>query len=149
MPTRRVIKSALAGFLGTFTSRYSDYEGYWLLGLVEPELRQSTLDLLAGAPRDPTPSAAWRRLAVRRFAEQVAKSGLTLAIVREAVLETAARPGSEVGRADEHRAEGHTVDFVVRVVLDTGRAYERTASVFIAPHDPARERRRVKAQWGT
>ena len=32
MVRRQVIKGALRGFLGTFTSRYSDFHGYWLLG---------------------------------------------------------------------------------------------------------------------
>ena len=34
MPTRRVIKSVLHNFLGTYTSRYSDYNGYWLFGFM-------------------------------------------------------------------------------------------------------------------
>ena len=38
MPTRRVIKSVLRNLLGTLTSRYSDWHGYWLLGFVVKDL---------------------------------------------------------------------------------------------------------------
>ena len=34
MPTRNALKGVLAGFLGTYTSRNSDYRGYWLLGFL-------------------------------------------------------------------------------------------------------------------
>ena len=34
IPARRHLKSVLAGFLGTYTSRYSDFQGYWLFGFI-------------------------------------------------------------------------------------------------------------------
>ncbi len=51
MACRNAIRGALNGFLGTYTSRYSDFGGYWLFGLVANELRQLQIDLLA--PHDP------------------------------------------------------------------------------------------------
>ena len=38
MPRRRTIKGVLDNFLGTYTSRYSDYDGYWLFGMVVGEV---------------------------------------------------------------------------------------------------------------
>ena len=34
MATRRVIKSVLSNFLGTYVSRYSEYDGYLLFGFL-------------------------------------------------------------------------------------------------------------------
>lgn len=34
MARRRVIKSVLHNFLGTYISRYSDFRGYWLFGFL-------------------------------------------------------------------------------------------------------------------
>jgi hypothetical protein len=52
MPTRRVIKSVLDGFLGTYVSRYSDFGGYWLLGQVLDDLDGLEIDLLASVASD-------------------------------------------------------------------------------------------------
>jgi hypothetical protein len=149
MPRRRALKSVLSGLLGTFTGRNSDYRGYWTLGQLEPELSSWRADLL-NPPHDPsTISDVAARQATRRFAEQLAKHGLTPSIVVEAQLESAMRPEPVTDWAGDHRASGHLVDFVAYAVTDTGRRYERTASVFVAPHSVSREFRRSREHWGT
>ncbi len=35
---RRIIKAVLDNFLGTYTSRYSDFHGYWLFGFLVKDL---------------------------------------------------------------------------------------------------------------
>jgi hypothetical protein len=47
MATRRVIKSVLRNFLGTYTSRYSEIRGYWLFGFLVPDLGELHFDLLS------------------------------------------------------------------------------------------------------
>lgn len=47
MPTQRAIRGVLGNFLGTYTSRYSEHDGYWLFGLVVAELGELEVNLLA------------------------------------------------------------------------------------------------------
>ncbi len=76
MANRRVIKSCSSrrNFLGTYTtSRYTDYEGYWLpFGLLPGDIGQLTFDLLAqGGNSDVSPLTAAEQWATMRFADQV------------------------------------------------------------------------------
>ena len=148
MATRRVIKSALSAFLGTYTSRNSDLQGYWLFGQVEPTLRLFSIDLLASPPDDCNPQAAAHRIAVPRYTEQLAISGLTPEVVREARLEAVPHPDPVSGLVGDYPADGHLVDFTLIAVMDDGRTYRKDTTVFVAPHDPRRERRRGTENWG-
>jgi hypothetical protein len=37
---KRIINGVLDNFLGTFTSRYSNYSGYWVFGMMVEETRK-------------------------------------------------------------------------------------------------------------
>ena len=52
---------------------------------------------------------------------------------------------SAAGTINGHNATGHIVRFRARAVTDLGRSYERTASIFVAPHDPMIESRSLRA----
>lgn len=52
------MKSVLRGFLGTYTSRYSDYRGYWVHGQLPPDLLECTIDLLGSASLRDGPTEA-------------------------------------------------------------------------------------------
>jgi hypothetical protein len=134
--------------LGTYTSRYSDHRGYWLHGQLPSDLLECAFDLLGSARLPDGPTEAARRLAVRRFAEQLHKSGLTLDVVREATLHIARAAEMVEGRQGDFVAVGRMVRFSARSVMDNGRVYEDQRTVFVAPHDPERERRRLEADWG-
>ena len=55
MTTRKAMKGVLDGFLGTYMSRYSHYEGYWLFGFLICDLPCLRVDLLSdGARADET-----------------------------------------------------------------------------------------------
>jgi hypothetical protein len=148
MPRRRAIKGALAGFLGTFTSRYLDYKGYWLMGMVATNLWDWNIDLLGVAPVEDTPEAAFRRLAIHLFAEQVSKSGIPISAVATAELETAAQPEIVRGLVGYKTAEGHIVTFIASATMNTNRSYQCERAVSVAPHNPERERRRRVENWG-
>ncbi len=75
------MQSVLEGILGTFTSRYSGLRGYWFHGQLPFHTVELDIDLMATPPSENTPEAAARRIAVRRFEEQLAKSGLDVAVV--------------------------------------------------------------------
>lgn len=142
------MKSILEGFLGSFTSRYSDIDGYWLHGLIRYGSVNLDVDLMASPPDDRTSEAAARRLAVNRFSELLTKVGLDAGRVAEARL--TARAGAEIvqGWHGQELGEGRMVEFGATAVMDNGRRYERTRTVFVAPHDPTRESRRRPADDG-
>lgn len=147
MPSRRRIKGALSGFLGRYTSRYSDYEAYWIFGFFVADLQKMRIDLLAGEEvRGHEPLAAAVRLARETFRDQVTKAGLPVSLVREAWLEIIRSETSTEGWVNGFLNPGHHVTFVARAVSDLGTAYETAESVFVAPHDPKVELRSTRRQ---
>ena len=150
MPSRKVLKNVLRGFLGTYVSRYSDLDGHLVFGLAVEALDGLEVDLLADASAPSMdPVKEIRRLAMARFAEQLAKVGLPRSVLRNArlsVVRTAASPSGTPG------ARGQPYTFTVRVETDFGRSYRADCSVFIAPNDPnvfSRSRRRgpLEPRW--
>lgn len=144
-----MMKSVLAGFLGTYTSRNCDFEGYWLLGRVPLEAWPPVIDLLEEPAPGPSLVDAARRLAVTRFQEQLQKVGLGVDGLTEAMLHV--RQGSRVvsGFRGEVACEGRMFGFAARVTRVDGRMVEYEQTVFVAPHDSTKERRRVPEMWGT
>jgi len=104
------------------------------------------IDLLAEAESaDSTPSGFARRLAAQRFSEQIAKAGLSRESFREAYLDISKSAESTVGFVNGRSSSGYDVRFQAHVVTDLGRAYDSTASIFVAPHDPKIESRSTRA----
>lgn len=143
------MKSVLHGFLGTYTSRNSDYRGYWILGQLPSDLQEWTIDLLGSAPVSEEPAEAVHRLAARRFAKQVQKAGFTFGVLREATLQITRIPGVIAGWQGDFSADGQMIRFAARAVMDNGRIYRDERTVFVAPHDSEKERRRLEPDWGT
>jgi hypothetical protein len=94
LTSRRVLNSILYNFLGTYTSRYSDLGGYWLFGFLIENITHISIDLLDQSIVDAgtNPLTFARKLAVTKFSEQVAKSGLPNSVIREAHLEISKYP---------------------------------------------------------
>ena len=145
MTSHRALGSVLHNFLETYSSRYSEYEGYWVFGLLVQVLREETIDLLATAAVEATPTNFAVRLAASRFRDQVQKAGLDLARVPEARLLITRSPTARGGQVNGHARAGYEVKFVAMARSDRGRTFEREKSVFVAPHDPAVERRSGRA----
>ena len=148
VPTRRVMKSVLHNFLGTYTSRYSDFHGYWMLGQVPSDVLQSTIDLLEQPREGERVAEAARRLAVQKFTQQVERAGLSPQAIREATLQLCTNPEIVEGRHGDYLSNGHMVRFIARAITDTGHVFHDEATVFVAPHSPRKERRRSPEQWG-
>jgi nicotinamidase-related amidase len=140
MPTRRVLRGVLDGFLGTYTSRYSAYRGFWLFGFLVEKLDSLEIDLLAadGIATDHPVRKTARDVAANRFADQLRKSGLKLSNVRNARL-TMQRLPDDGSIPGHHFRGGYNIRFLAKVTADTGRQFERERIVFVAPHDPQRE----------
>jgi hypothetical protein len=146
MKPRRIIEGVLHNFLRTYTSRYSDYDGYWLFGLLVRDVGELRIDLLcpsidAAAP--PSVVAAIQ-LAAQKFREQMEKSGLSVLCAREAQLHIMRLNDLRRDFVNGRMTDGHTVRFVASVVSDRGKTYEDEVSVFVAPHDAKVEARSAR-----
>jgi hypothetical protein len=146
LPSCRILKSVVYGLVGTYTSRNSDYDGYWVFGLVLDDLQDARLDLLCTGvgPVGRRPWSFARRLAVAKFREQLMKAGLDGGCVRTAELLIHTLPGSSRGFVNGQASDGRTVLFTARVETSTGRLFERAVSVFVAPHDARVEQRSIR-----
>lgn len=144
--SRKAIKGVLHNFLETYTSRYSDYDGYWLFGMLISESEQFMVDLLhIGDDRSEVTAIMTARLfAVMKFKEQMEKAGLNLSCIREAQLTITKSPDLRIGYVNGHRSAGFDVIFAARAVSPNGKTYERQKSVFVAPHDPEVELRSMR-----
>ena len=147
MASRRIIKGVLHNFLGTFTSRYSDFDGYWVFGFLVGSMDDVRIDLLVASAdsADATPSAFARRLATQKFAEQIAKAGLPSSWFREARLDISKSSESRLGFVNGRSSSGYDMRFLAHAVTDLGMVYDCTASIFVAPHDPNAESRSTRA----
>jgi hypothetical protein len=139
MPSRKLLNGVLRGFLGTYVSRYSDLDGYLVFGLAADALDGLEVDLTLDAPAPSLdPVSEVRRLAIRRFSEQLAKVGLSRSVVRSATLAIRPAPEARGGYVETGRRvpSGHDYTFTVSVVTDLGRPYRAECRAFIAPHAP-------------
>jgi hypothetical protein len=142
MARRKVIKSVLHNFLGTYMSRYTDYRGYWLFGFLVSEQFQSEFDLLDRRTEDMVaPLAAAKQLAAMRFEDQARKAGLDVSQVREAWLRISSSPDTARASVNGHPGPVFNLSFRVWAVMDNQRRYEFERAEFVAPHDPRVERR--------
>jgi hypothetical protein len=149
MPSGRVMKNALRGFLGTYSSRYSDYQGYWVFGQIRPHLEGLQIDLLSDSSNAPFAAVRFaQRLARSRFREQLVKSRLPIGRVTSASLRVHAFGAGAFEWRGDHSREGGDYRFDAAAQLDNGRIYEASQQVFVALHDPAVERRRRPDDWG-
>lgn len=147
MPTvmrRKSIKNAIQGFLGTYISRNTDFDGYWLHGQLLTRKLNYSFNLSGWACHaNPLEETAWR-LAITRFTDQLKKCGLRSTLVRQATLEWSASGEIVAGARRGMRVDGRIVVLTLRCELDNGQTYEGSQSVFVAPHDPAEEHRSVR-----
>jgi hypothetical protein len=139
MAKHQAIKAVLNNFLGTYTSRYSHYHGYWLFGFLVEKFSNLDFDLLHPilAPQDALVKRA-AALASLKFQEQAEKAGLSSRIVAAEVL--ISREIAEVGQVNSHLCSGYLVRFDATAQSDNGHVYQRSVRMFVAPHSPWRER---------
>ncbi|MEN6451150.1 MAG: hypothetical protein ABFC96_11720 [Thermoguttaceae bacterium] len=146
MTRRRTIKSILYNFLGTYTSRYSDYDGYWLFGMFVGSMNDLRIYLLApGEITNDGPAMVFAaQLASRRFHEQMEKARLPMSCIKDASLCITKASNPVDGIVNGQPRSGHLVKFAARAVSDHGAVYEQEMSVFVAPHDSNIERRSAR-----
>jgi hypothetical protein len=148
MKIRRQITGALCGLLDTYGSRYSDYDGYWIFGLLVREADSFSFDLLReeSAPALSPVVAEARLLARTKFQEQLQRAHIPAECVSEAKLTIQKIGGSKIGPVSGHLLHGHQVSLVAEAISDLGKKYRSEKFVFVAPHDPCVEHRSIRRQ---
>ena len=146
MASRRVIQAALHNFLGTYASRYSGFEGYWLFGFLVSAIDRVDFDLLRepSTSGDRSPLSIAAELAVRKFREQARKAGV-LGWVADAELTIARTPGAGVLWVNGREQEGYPLRLIASAASDRGVKYHEERRILVAPHDPRAERRSASA----
>jgi hypothetical protein len=147
MKRRRKIQGVLCNFLGTYTSRYSDYEGYWLFGFLANDIQQLKIDLLNPQTNnfENGPLAFAAELAMRKFSEQMSKNGIAVLWLREAHLDITKLLQSKNGFVNGRSCVGNDFRFTVQALSDLGKTYKTEVVVFVAPHNSSIESRSTRA----
>jgi hypothetical protein len=146
MPSRRLIAGALHNFLGTFTSRNSDFNGYWVCGFLAREVGPIRFELLGdhAVNLKMSPVTFAQRLAAQLFGEVIAKINLPREWIREAYLDISKSESMRNSLAGGQVRACFEVRFHAQVITDLGKVYGRVVSMPIAPHDPAVEWRSTR-----
>lgn len=141
------VKNALAGFLGTYASRNTDYKGYWLFGFLVSSLSELSIDLLTPSTSGgSTADDAVKHLARAKFRDQISKNGISEDQVRDARLALRRLPGESTRNVNGWARTGFMVSFQTDAVMQNSRHYGRSCVVFVAPHDPEVERCSARRQ---
>jgi hypothetical protein len=146
MPRRRLINGVLDGFLGNLVSRYSDLNGYWLLGFLALQRKSLEIDLRHGGQRAAdSPEDHLSELALRKFDEQLAKWRVLPSWVAGARLDVIWSKDAVSGFVGGVKQDGYEATFAASVKTDLGRTWSRAKHVFVAPHNPRLESRSARA----
>lgn len=147
MSSQRAINGVLHNFLGTLSSRNSDFEGYWAFGFLVEPLEKMSIDLLnIDINNKETASLAFiKRLAAQKFSDLVVKADLSKSCFREARLDISKSPEIRRDMINGQISTGHDVNLLIHAVTDRGRCFDKTMSFFVAPHDPKVELRSTRA----
>ena len=148
MARQREIDGVLWNFLGAFTSRYTDFGGYWLFGFLVEELDDELqVDLLgSNSAGTSSPMIAAINTARTKFKEQYSKAGLVVSQIQDAALSIRTLVESRNGVVNGRPCVGKSVCFNASAVMVGGRRYEREQILFVAAHDPVIERRRYESR---
>ena len=146
MAHRTAVQGVLHGFLGTYASRYSDYDGYYLFGFLAQTCDPQVFNLLQsplGVASTPAQAAA--ELAQGKFKEQLEKAGLATNMVREATLQLRWSDEGTYASVNGRSFPAKTLSLSVVVTMDNGRRFVAEQSGAVMPHDPAVTFKSVRA----
>jgi len=141
---RRKLTGVLCGFLDAFVSRDSDYDGYWIFGLLVREGDEFSFDLLHASSKiegTPVLSAA-SQIAHSKFVRLLEKSHIPAQFVSEGRLIMSKLEPATRGLVNRRTSNGHLYSLQAEATSDLGKQYTARKTIFIAPHDPSVEQRR-------
>lgn len=147
MSVRKVIRSVLWNFLGAYTSRYSDFDGYWLFGFLVGTGESREIDLLASQIVTSRPEETAAFLAQLKFADQLRKAGISKSEIRTARIGITRSPDrvrrriSTIRPSPPHELERdcYTVTCHAEATLQDETVFAVERVLFVAPHDPSVE----------
>jgi hypothetical protein len=136
MHRRRVIKSVLHNFLGTYTSLSSRYQGFWLFGFLVEEIDQIRIGLLEpNAPGSSFKSVERaEELAIHSFTEQLEVAGVPKSFIQTAHIDIQKSSVTQMYEIDRRLIPGSVVTFSVEAISDLGKSYTYETCLFVAPH---------------
>lgn len=140
MPSSRVLRGVMGNVLGSYLSRNSTFDGYWLFGFLVPELEELEVDLLAPVASGDSPTAQAAKLAQSVFREQLAKAGYPLADITRAMLGLSKNEPMQVAHEDR-LGDGWRVVAQLSIATAAGHTVSAERSVGVCPHDPRVETR--------
>jgi hypothetical protein len=128
-------------------SRYSDLNGYWLLGFLATKRASLEIDLRGGTQKTyrDSPEDCFAELARRKFDEQLGKWRVPIAWVAGARLDVIWSRDVTRGFVGGTRQDGYEGTFAASVKTDLGRTMFRAKHVFVAPHNPCLESKSARA----
>jgi hypothetical protein len=146
MKVRRRLTGVLCDFLDAFVSRDSDYDGYWIFGLLVREADEFSFDLLRASSNieGPPAFAAAAQIARSKFAKLLEKSHIPAEFVSEGRVIISKLEPAALGLVNGRTSSGHLYSLRAEVRSDLGKRYTATKNVFIAPHDPSVEHRSTR-----
>src|SRR4051812_38091998 len=108
----RAPKSVGHNFLETYTSRYTDRDGYWLFGFLARDLTVHHFDLFHdSAPATDEAFAVAARLAATKLKEQANHARVNFANIERAVLQLERLPGDVEWTVNGRYCKGWNVRF--------------------------------------
>jgi hypothetical protein len=138
--THRALRGALGNFLGTFTSRYSEFEGYWLFGFLVADFDYFEIELTETSHDVPaTPLAKATHLARFAFDDQLRKAKLLPDQVSAAKVVFVRHPDQVEGWVNIHRKKGFNVTVRVEARSNREEYFAKKVVLFVTPHDPLAE----------
>ena len=145
MKVRRRITGALASFLDTYISRYTDLNGYWLFGQLLVEASNTQLPIISGEAQLPVLPISRHAtiLGRKKLFEQLDKHHIPREFVKEADLRFEKKEES-YGWIEHRRVRGYLVVLTANAISDLGKKYTCHARIFVSPHDPEVERQTVE-----
>lgn len=145
MAGQRTIRGMLHNFLRTFTSRHSDFNGYWLFGFLTEEIYPINIDLIRPSNKtNRVPLDYATELATRKFAEQALKAEIALTRIHEAWLTISKSTAICRGAVNGRSTPGFNMIFEARVITNSKRTLKSQMHVFVAPHNPTVETRSTR-----
>lgn len=146
MNSVKAIRGVLNNFLATYTSRNSDYDGYWLFGLLIKDLVNLNFDLLKDVKETsrPTPLQFAEISAARKFRHQLQKAGVSAARITEARLEITKTSDTICSFHGHWGRTAHVVRVYAHVKSNHSRLFTAETSLFVAPHSFFFERRSTR-----
>jgi hypothetical protein len=146
MKVRRRLTGVLCAFLDAFVSRDSDYDGYWIFGLLVREADEFSFDLLRASSNieGPPVFATAAHIARSKFARFLEKSRIPAEFVSDGRVVISKREPATRGLVNGRTSNGHQYSFQAEARSDLGKQYTARKIVFIAPHDPSVEHRSTR-----